>query len=322
MKTLFSFIVPVYNTEKYVLRCLLSLVNQNIPASTYNIIVVIDGSLDNSQILITQFASNYSNIKIIVQENQGLSEARNNGLKASESEYVWFVDSDDWIAENCLRELLHVMQESELDMFEIAPSIPYQDDFARFFDSRSSVSNLQTGREYLLNKDFVVGAWAYLFRREFLIQNRLFFLPKVYFEDEEFTPRALYFAEKLMALKAFSVYSYFIRENSITTLVSDEIIFDKLKVANSLVCFMKNNVDDDNENLKKVFYGRAIGILFSGIKLICKQKKGFFFLNKYLQEASFYKLYPIQIRYIVRTKTKMLCCFLNFSSYMYYKLKS
>ena len=95
-----SIIIPVYNVEKYVEKCIRSCENQDIPKENYEVIVVNDGSPDGSLAIVERLANEFSNIKVINQENKGLSMARNTGLEAAKGEYVWFVDSDDWIEEN------------------------------------------------------------------------------------------------------------------------------------------------------------------------------------------------------------------------------
>ena len=99
-----SVVVPVYNVENYISKCVSTLLNQGY--DDYEIIIVDDGSKDRS-IEIVKNTFKDSRIKIIRQENKGLSGARNTGLRAASGDYVWFVDSDDWIEENCLPEIVN-----------------------------------------------------------------------------------------------------------------------------------------------------------------------------------------------------------------------
>lgn len=111
---LLSIVIPIYNVELYVERCLLSCLNQNISISRYEIILVDDGSPDNSIDKISKWLDR-ENIILLTQSNSGLSVARNNGLLYARGKYVWFVDSDDWILENCLREITSYM-DAEVDI--------------------------------------------------------------------------------------------------------------------------------------------------------------------------------------------------------------
>ena len=104
-----SIIVPVYNVALYLSKCLSSLVHQNIDINDFEILVLNDGSTDNSQSIINHFALKYSNIRVFHHPNMGLSGTRNRGLKEAKGDYVWFVDSDDWLEDNCLKDILDTL---------------------------------------------------------------------------------------------------------------------------------------------------------------------------------------------------------------------
>ena len=106
-KTLISIIVPVYNTEKYIERCLDSIMKQDYP--NFEVILVNDGSTDESGIIIQKYKEKYKNISYIKQENKGVGAARNAGIKVAKGDYISFVDSDDLIMEDYCSHLL-VMQ--------------------------------------------------------------------------------------------------------------------------------------------------------------------------------------------------------------------
>ena len=97
-----SIVIPVYNTEPYLEKCLGSCLKQDIDISDYEIVIVNDGTKDNAMSVAERFGDEYPNVRIISQENAGLSVARNVGLSHSEGDYVWFVDSDDYISQNSL----------------------------------------------------------------------------------------------------------------------------------------------------------------------------------------------------------------------------
>ena len=113
-----SIIIPVYNVEKYIEKCLLSCIKQDISYEDYEIVVVNDGSPDNSITIVERIAKDYSNIRIINQENQGLSGARNTGMKHAKGNYIWFVDSDDYIEENCLGRIVSYLN-GDLDILQL-----------------------------------------------------------------------------------------------------------------------------------------------------------------------------------------------------------
>src|SRR5690554_3713943 len=115
-----SLIIPVYNVEKYLEKCLNSCMNQDISEEEYEIIIVNDGTKDSSLSIALKFEQKYKNIKVYSQENQGLSAARNKGLSLAKGEYVWFIDSDDWIKENCLKSITDKCFKENLDALAIA----------------------------------------------------------------------------------------------------------------------------------------------------------------------------------------------------------
>ena len=99
----YSFVVPVYNTSKYLKKCLDSLVKQTF--KDFEVIIVNDGSTDKSKDIILKYESKYDSIKVINQENQGLSMARNNGVKKASGKYIIFIDSDDYVEKGLLKEI-------------------------------------------------------------------------------------------------------------------------------------------------------------------------------------------------------------------------
>lgn len=297
-----SFVVPVYNVEAYIDQCMQSLVNQDLPFSEYEIIVVDDGSPDSSMQIVREYAKRYPNIIIITQTNQGLSEARNKGFSQAQGKYVWFVDSDDWITEQCIKGLLTVMDRKELDMFCIAPLIQAQNEFQSFF--KKEELPVFSGKSNLLSRSIVIGAWSYIFRTAFLKENNLSFYRGIYYEDEEFTPRALYYANRIASLKSFSVYFYRVREKSITTTLSKKHIFDKLKVAKSLKNFTEK--EEIIQELSVVYKEKQDNLVLSGLSGLSTNIKSKGLLRAYLFEAKENGLYPFEIDKATNAKRSLL----------------
>ena len=112
---LLSIIVPLYNSAAYLPRCLESLLHQDISLEEYEILLINDGSPDNSLDIVNEYALKYPNIRAFSQENKGTSGARNTGLLEARGTYVYFVDPDDYVLENSLRVILNRMEEASLD---------------------------------------------------------------------------------------------------------------------------------------------------------------------------------------------------------------
>ena len=111
-----SIILPIYNVEPYVEKCLRSLEHQDMPKDDYEIICVNDGSPDNSKLIVERLQKEFSNIILINQTNKGVSVARNNAIKKAKGEYLLFIDPDDSVQPNCLSELLYNAKSKELDV--------------------------------------------------------------------------------------------------------------------------------------------------------------------------------------------------------------
>ena len=111
-----SIIVPVYNVENYLEKCLKSLLTQDIPINQYEIIIINDGSTDGSLAIAESYQNLYSNVRIFSQENKGLGGARNTGIKEAKGACLFFVDSDDYIQVNSLSALLNCFETEKLDV--------------------------------------------------------------------------------------------------------------------------------------------------------------------------------------------------------------
>lgn len=114
-----SFIVPVYNVEKYLGECLDSLLQQDIPREDYEILCVDDGSTDGSPGILREYGKKHANIRVITQKNSGVATARNTGLDAARGEYIWFVDSDDVILPDVLGQLKTITEQTGCDRLSV-----------------------------------------------------------------------------------------------------------------------------------------------------------------------------------------------------------
>ena len=147
-----SVVVPVYNVSKYLPTCLDSIVNQTY--EDLDIIVVDDGSTDDCPRICDEYGQRDTRIRVIHQSNQGLSKARNTGLSLAKGEYVWFVDSDDWIVEDCIGRIAKRLQETQPDMLQIQYEDVYDDstlnEVPRFF----SLEEVCSGKEVMKKGGF------------------------------------------------------------------------------------------------------------------------------------------------------------------------
>ena len=242
-----SIVIPVYNTEKYLEKCLASCVNQEVERADYEIVVVDDGTKDNAMEIARRFQDNYSNIKIYSQANAGLSAARNMGLSHCSGDYVWFVDSDDYIDKESLSLILNKIEENP-DIICIQAKRSDKATPRNIFSG-----NVQNGYEVLLNSfdDWDRCVPYFIFNRQFIDNHNLRFYVGIFHEDDEFTPRALVFAEKVCVIDRPLYYYWVKTENTITKTVNPKKSYDNIIVAESLSNFKENNPMP--ANVKQVF---------------------------------------------------------------------
>lgn len=252
----FSIIVPMYNVEKYIEKCLLSCLHQDIPYSEYEIIIVNDGSPDGSLAIAQNIALQYSNIRIISQENKGLSEARNVGLSNAKGEYIWFVDSDDVIREKCLAQIIRQCDSQRLELLAFCAADVINDAVIRRF-SYTCKDVLKGGD--VLNKGLMICCAPFtIYRKDFLLKNKLYFYPSIYYEDTEFSPRSYFFAERVGFTNDI-LYFYTANPESITKTLNPKRAFDRITIALSLDSFYTEHVSLESS----IFFHNYISQVFN-----------------------------------------------------------
>lgn len=216
-----SIIVPVYNVEKYIRPCLESIFKQGLSDDIYEIIVINDGTPDRSMEQIADLVNTHNNIIVISQENLGLSVARNNGLDKATGDYILFQDSDDFLADRSLPQLLEKSMDSKADIV-VADFMDWHNDN----DTTDPIDPPQqdikweekTGREMFLEFEnlFKATVWHALYKREFLQNRHIQFEPGIYYEDVPFTHECYLKAGKCLKTNLILMFHRCDRENSIT----------------------------------------------------------------------------------------------------------
>ena len=202
-----SIIVPVYNVERYIRPCIESIINQDLDESCYELIIINDGSTDKSMEMIADIISQHNNIIVINQENLSLSVARNNGIALAKGEYILMPDSDDLLINNSLKPLLEKAIETKADLVA-ADFIPMDDEeisHIQTIPQKDFSIKEETGEQFFLEdlspKECYV--WRTLYRREFLIKEKLRFYPGIRFQDIPFTHECYLKAQKCLRISWF-----------------------------------------------------------------------------------------------------------------------
>ena len=216
-----SLIVPVYNVEAYLQKCVDSLLVQDLPEADYEIILVDDGSTDNSGQLCDKLAIGRNNIRVIHQPNRGLGAARNTGIAAAGGTYIQFVDSDDYLCPNVLGGIIHQLENQGLDILRINYRNVRQDGevfepnkYSKPFDNYSD--DVCDGLTFLNERlGFACYAVQFVCRASLLKQEGNGFREGILYEDVDWAPRILLQAKRVASCQTM-VYNYLYRLDSIT----------------------------------------------------------------------------------------------------------
>ena len=258
-----SVIVPVYNVEKYLSKCLESILNQTF--SDIEIICVNDGTQDNSRKILEEYKQKDSRIKIIDKENGGLSSARNAGLKIAQGEFISFIDSDDWIESKMLEKLYHNITQMNSDISICAVSL--YNEQKQEFDNSNPYFSLGFFNNTFDNKSFsyretlpfimdvCVMAWNKLYRKSFLDKCNAKFPDGKIFEDGPFF-FSIFFKTDRVSIVREPLYFYRINRKGSIVQKADKNFIDIIDI----VELMYNSIKEIPEfsYVKDLFYLRKV----------------------------------------------------------------
>ena len=216
MNPIISVVVPVYNVEKYISACLDSLLNQGLDMTGYEIILVNDGSKDESLEICNQYAKTYSNISVFSQENQGVSMARNHGLSKAKGEWVMFVDSDDYVCKGSLKYLLDNYCSDNFDGIRFWTRIKSDAAIDKDLSCEGKILFSGNGYDFIRNYGLETFCYTTLYRRDYLLNNNIKFSPYKIGEDFLFASQFLLTNPRICSTSSI-VYQYLIHPGSAST---------------------------------------------------------------------------------------------------------
>ena len=306
-----SFIVPVYNVEEYLERCIDSIVNQGIKETDYEIILVNDGSTDGSLDICRKYEKSLSCIRCYSQKNQGLSVARNTGISHAQGQYIMFVDSDDFLEPNKVPDLIKTADEFDAEL------LFYR---AKFYPDRHEITNIQPfeirkvydGEYVLLHGMKVSSVWGNLYLREFIMSVGLKFFEEINHEDIEYNYR-LYPHARRIIFSDIVAYHYNVSGESITrtsdSLKLQKLMFDNVDVAANVIRYYRES--NFSMSLKNFVIRRMNSVVVSMLLLPFRDSKmKVSFIRQFLEYASQRGVYPIKGR-TLSWKTTVLIPLLN-----------
>ena len=225
-----TIIIPVYNVERYIRSCLESVFRQGLDESCFEVIIVSDGNDDHSVQIIQDIALLHSNIHIIEQAHQGVCVARNTGLSYANGDYILFVDSDDLLVDNALNTILQSAIGSDVDFvtadfLEIEDCcFPYDEPFCMLSEEVDVWKG--TAKDYFLDlfdgRSFV---WRNLYKRQFLEDKSIKFIPNICFEDILFNTECILNAQKCLKI-SIPLYIYRHRHDSFVHKIDQRKMLD------------------------------------------------------------------------------------------------
>ena len=213
-----SIIIPLYNTEKYIERCIFSVINLPLQKEEYEVIVINDGSTDSGMKIVETIAAGNNHLILINKENGGQSSARNIGIDTARGNYIFFLDSDDYVDGTMLCSALKYAIENDLDMLPVSSHIVYENGNMYPIDFYDEIKVPISGAEFL-NK-FYVGEYMcqYFYKSKIIKDNNLRLIENIHSsEDAEFIIRFLTYVNRL-SYNQLPVYCYFQRQDSIANL--------------------------------------------------------------------------------------------------------
>jgi glycosyltransferase involved in cell wall biosynthesis len=282
-----SIVIPVFNAENFIIKCLESIINQTF--SNYEIILINDGSTDGTITILNQYLDSNNKIILINQENQGQSIARNEGIKVSKGKYLMFVDNDDFLYNNFVLEEMYNDAEShnaDVLMGNIICSNQFNQLIIGNIDySKIKESEHKTGAEFFVNlcklHQYYCNIYGKLYSADLIKNNNLYFVARLINEDEIWTPQVYYFAKNVKFVdKPF--YNRYLHENSQTRIINETSSFRKasgrLIVITELINFLnkKNASADFRKCLNSIF----VGFFFTSINYYALDLKDLVFIKK------------------------------------------
>lgn len=250
----YSIIVPAYNTEKYIDKCLKSIFSNTY--KNFEVIIVNDGSTDNTEDIIKKYIKKYDNIIYIKQKNMGLSIARNNGVKKSNGDYLLFIDSDDYVDKNLLKNINENIE--DLDVLRYQLNIVYNNKIVPCIEKNFDVTDGIDAFSKIIRYRFIEMASLYVINRKYYINNNFEFEKDVYHEDYGLLPLVIANSKKVKSIDYLG-YNYVQRDGSI--MASNDINKMKKKMDDMLLLFTKAIKYLDNipnsQNVKS-FYANSI----------------------------------------------------------------
>lgn len=262
-----SVIVPVYNVEKYIVKCLESIVNQDY--KDFELLLIDDGSTDSSCNSIRKYLKDKSiKWKLIEKENGGQSSSRNVGLKEASGEYISFIDSDDYISKDFLSKLIDLINSNDYDFSFCNYKFIKEQETQIDTNNDITIYNTEALMNAFLKRSVSFVLPSMLFRKSFLDKNDLVFDERIKFsEDQMYIWKVLVASSKTIYINR-KMYGYYLREKSIMTSSPFNKIMNGYDVYKEFCEKLEENYPQYNKTIKMILPRWSLGTLYSSAKLL------------------------------------------------------
>lgn len=267
MEKLISIVIPIYNVEKYVDRCIQSVINQTY--KNIDIILVNDGSPDNCGQICEKWKKIDSRVSVIHKQNGGLSDARNAGIKVARGEFITFIDSDDYVSENYVEYLFNLICKYDADISICSFYELFEDSNKKIYvgGDREKVFNSETAIETMLyDKDFYTAAWGKLYKTSYF--NDIQYPKGKLYEDLATTYKLLEKAKKIV-YGPEHLYCYIQRDGSILNSKFSKKNFELLEIIRKL----KRDLENRYPNLYDAILYRTVCAYMDTVNMIINSKE-------------------------------------------------
>lgn len=317
----FSVIIPVFNVEKYIYKCLESVVNQSL--KDFECIIVDDGSSDNSGTICDEISKIDKRFQVIHQKNKGVSAARNAALQCAKGEYICFVDSDDWVSGDMLSVLNNIIERDAPDIIVFGYSEVYHDrEEHHFIDGCLSLLKL---KEKFISDQYSNYLWNKCFRKELF--NKMLFAVNKKYEDLFLVPSIVVKAQNIVSIRDVLYYYNQCNESSITKKADSKSQYDYFEALLSNFRLSEEYSVKCNKLCEYSLVERAQMVLLANYKDNLLEQKQIDILMTYCQDQRINKLIACAEKYkfwrrsaiIHFHNNEILLCVICWYKYILYK---
>lgn len=304
-----SIIVPVFNVEAYLRKCIDSLINQEI--KNYEIILINDGSTDNSEKICIEYKNKYPHIiNYIYKKNSGLSETRNTGIREAKGEYICFIDSDDYIEKNSLSKFITIINKEKPDIIYYGYYYEKESFIEGRFSYKSEKNKTFSKDDFLISelskRNLPIPACFGLYKKKIILDNNLFFVSGILHEDERWSPQILLKSNKIFTTDHI-IYHYVQRSDSITH--KRDKTKNGLDLLETAIYLLSVSSDIRNPKERKLFKNRIAMVYMKGVTI------GKLYRKEYKKRIK--RFLPIVNAYFLIDKIKALIFLVNLNLYCY-----